>query len=129
MRTPAAVVIVAAVIGLGNGIGSGIVMTLGSDASPAVGRTQFLSGWRMFGDTGNALGPMALSAITSLFSLAVATVSLGAFALVGATWLGYWIQHSAAGHVHELAAEQRLLDTETTTAEPAGNPPFPHQEA
>jgi MFS family permease len=108
------VVIVAGVIGLGNGIGSGIVMTLGSDASPSVGRTQFLSGWRVFGDAGNALGPVALSIITTLFSLAAATVSLGAFSIVGAMWLGYWIRHSAAGHVHELAAEQRSNDSATT---------------
>jgi len=94
---------VAAIIGLGNGIGSGIVMTLGSDASPALGRAQFLSGWRLFGDSGNALGPVALSGITTAASLAVATVSLGVVGLVGAAWLGFWIRHSAAGHVHEIA--------------------------
>ena len=98
------VIIVASVLGLGNGIGSGIVMTLGSDASPEIGRTQFLSGWRLFGDTGNAAGPVLLSAITNLFTLGVATVCLGAFALVGAGWLGYWIRHSAAGQTHQKAA-------------------------
>ncbi|MDR2931408.1 MAG: MFS transporter [Propionibacteriaceae bacterium] len=92
-----AVIVVAIVLGLGNGIGAGIVMTLGSDASPAMGRTQFLSEWRLFGDTGGAAGPVILSGITAATSLAVATVSMGALALVGAAWLGYWIHHSAVG--------------------------------
>jgi len=98
-----AVIVVACVLGLGNGIGSGIVMTLGSDASPEVGRAQFLSGWRLLSDTGNAVGPLLLSAITIVSSLAAATVSLGGVAFVGAAWLGYWIRHSAAGTVHKRA--------------------------
>jgi len=97
----AAVIVVACILGLGNGIGSGIVMTLGSDASPEVGRAQFLSGWRLLADTGNAIGPLLLSAITIVASLAAATVSLGGVAFVGAVWLGYWIRHSAAGTMHK----------------------------
>jgi MFS family permease len=86
------VIIVACVLGLGNGIGSGIIMTLGSDASPDIGRQQFLSGWRLLSDSGQALGPVLLSAITTVASLAVATVSVGALTLVGTAWMGYWIQ-------------------------------------
>jgi len=94
------VIVVAVVMGLGNGIGAGIVMTLGSDVSPSVGRPQFLSGWRLFGDLGAALGPLILSAITTLASLAVAATAIGGLAFVGAGWLGYWIRHSAVGAVH-----------------------------
>jgi len=82
------VIAAAIVLGLGNGVGSGVVMTLGSDASPEFGRAQFLSGWRLMGDIGSTLGPLAISAITALASLAAATVSLGAFAVIGAVWLG-----------------------------------------
>ena len=38
--------LVAALMGLGNGISSGIVLTLGADASPPQNRAQFLGGWR-----------------------------------------------------------------------------------
>jgi len=93
-HTVATVIVVAVVLGLGNGIGSGIVMTLGSDASPAVGRAQFLSGWRLFADSGGAIGPLFMSAVTAAASLAAATVSVGGLALVGATWLGFWIRRS-----------------------------------
>ncbi|MCL2736327.1 MAG: MFS transporter [Propionibacteriaceae bacterium] len=104
-HSPGWVIVVACVLGLGNGIGSGIVMTLGSDASPPVGRPQFLSGWRLFGDTGNAVGPLLLSAVTSLFTLGVATVCLGVVAVGVAGWLGYWIRHSAAGTTHIRSQE------------------------
>jgi MFS family permease len=109
-HSPAAVTAVAAVLGLGNGIGSGIIMTLGSDASPEVGRPQFLSGWRLMSDTGNAVGPLALSGLTAVASLGVATVSLGGFAAVGAAWLAYWIRHSVIGSVHRSRSDQARLD-------------------
>ncbi|MCL2784307.1 MAG: MFS transporter [Propionibacteriaceae bacterium] len=89
-----AVIIVAAILGFGNGLGAGIVMVLGSDASPDVGRAQFLSGWRLLSDTGAALGPLVLSAITAVFTLGIAAVSLGIVAVAGAGWLGYWTRPS-----------------------------------
>ncbi len=86
-HTPWTIVAVAALLGLGNGISSGVVMTLGSDASPAVGRTKFLAGWRLVADTGQSVGPLVISAVTAVASLAAAAVALGAIALAGAGWL------------------------------------------
>ena len=56
--------LVAALMGLGNGISAGIVMTLGADASPADDRAQFLGGWRLCSDFGNAGGPLVISAVS-----------------------------------------------------------------
>src|SRR6478752_2925474 len=81
----------AVVLGLGNGIGAGLVMTLGADAAPADSRVQFLGGWRLMADLGNAAGPAAVSAITIAFPLGVAAVAMGAAALVGAGWLRVWL--------------------------------------
>ena len=86
-HTPWTIVAVAALLGLGNGISSGVVMTLGSDASPAVGRTKFLAGWRLVADTGNAVGPLVISAVAAFASLAAASVALGGVALAGAALL------------------------------------------
>jgi len=102
-HTVPVVIVAAVVLGFGNGIGSGVIMTLGSDASPDVGRAQFLSGWRLLGDSGGAVGPVLLSAITALASLAVATVAMGAVSVFGAAWLGYWIRRSDADSVHPPA--------------------------
>ncbi|MEE2567952.1 MFS transporter [Pseudarthrobacter sp. J64] len=59
-------------IGFGNGISSGLVMTLGADYSPDRGRGQFLGMWRFMSDAGSTGGPVLLSAVT-----AAATLSAG----------------------------------------------------
>lgn len=82
---------VAVVLGLGNGIGAGLVMTLGADASPVDARVQFLGGWRVMADLGNASGPALISALTLVAPLAVAAVAMGGAALVGAGWLRLWV--------------------------------------
>ena len=53
-------------IGFGNGIGSGMIMTLGADYSPLVGRAHFLGLWRLMSDIGSTGGPALLSAVTAL---------------------------------------------------------------
>ena len=82
--------LVSVIMGLGNGIGSGIVMTLGADASPDVGRAQFLGAWRLCADAGNAAGPLAVSAVTAVAALGPAVVVMGVVSLAGAALLGRW---------------------------------------
>jgi MFS family permease len=85
--------VVALLMALGNGIGSGIVMTLGADAAPPDARPQFLGGWRLFVDSGIAGGPLLVSAITVVAPLATACVVLGGVALAGGAWLARWVPH------------------------------------
>jgi len=75
--------VVGLVVGLGNGFGSGLVMTLGADHAPAVGRAEFLGLWRLVGDVGTAGGPLLLSAIQSIAGLGVAATSVGALGALG----------------------------------------------
>jgi MFS family permease len=84
------VALVMALIACGNGLGSGIVMTLGADASPAEGRAQFLGAWRLCGDIGNTGGPLLVSAVAAVAPLATACLVVGALVLGGAGWVGYW---------------------------------------
>ncbi|GAA2020218.1 MFS transporter [Terrabacter terrae] len=86
-----AVTAAATVLGVGNGLGAGLIMTLGADASPADGRAQFLGGWRLCADLGRAAGPLALSGLSAVLSLGASAVVLGAGALVGAGWLRIWV--------------------------------------
>jgi MFS family permease len=81
---------VMAVIALGNGLGSGIVMTLGADTAPAAGRAQYLGGWRLCGDIGNSGGPLLVSAVAAVAPLATACLVVGVLALVGTGWVGHW---------------------------------------
>jgi MFS family permease len=75
---------VGVVMGLGNGMGSGIVMTLGADFSPATGRASFLGVWRLVSDVGQAGGPLLVSAVAGLTSLGPASLAVGALGLFGA---------------------------------------------
>ncbi len=81
---------VTCLIAVGNGLGSGIVMTLGADSAPVVGRAQFLGGWRLCGDLGNTGGPLLVGLVASVAPLAWASVVLGVTGLVGTLWVGYW---------------------------------------
>ena len=65
-----ALLLASLLIGFGNGIGSGMVMTLGADYSPSPGRAQFLGVWRLLSDLGTTGGPALLSALTAAVSLA-----------------------------------------------------------
>jgi MFS family permease len=82
---------VGVLLGIGNGIGSGLIMTLSADAAPAIGRAQFLACWRLMSDSGSALGPLLMSAITLAFPLAAASVAMGLVAYVGAGWLRVYV--------------------------------------
>ena len=83
--------LVAMLMGLGNGIGSGIVMTLGADTSPAIGRLTFLGIWREVSDVGTSIGPVVLSAITALAGLAAGVVASGGVGFAAAVVLWVWI--------------------------------------
>lgn len=77
-----ALTVVACLLGFGNGIGSGMIMTLGADFSPALGRPQFLGLWRELSDLGSVGGPAMLSGLTAALSLGPAIAAAGVVALV-----------------------------------------------
>ncbi len=77
----------AMLMSVANGIGSGILMTLGADLADRRNPAPFLGAWRFTGDAGSAAAPLALSAITAALSLAVASGVMGALGLLGAAIL------------------------------------------
>ena len=107
MLTPLAhgtlgLLLAALLIGFGNGIGSGMIMTLGADYSPAAGRAHFLGVWRLISDIGSSCGPALLSGVTAMVSLAAGIWSSGLLGFAAAAVLWYWIprihrRHGASG--------------------------------
>ncbi|MBG0738092.1 MFS transporter [Paeniglutamicibacter antarcticus] len=83
--------LVSLLIGFGNGIGSGMIMTLGADYSPSPGRAQFLGIWRFLSDVGSSGGPALLAGLTAIATLAVGIAATGILGMVAATALWYWI--------------------------------------
>lgn len=90
------VALFAAMLGFGNGISAGVVMTIGSDASPALGRPQFLAGWRLTTGIGQAAGPLLITAIAAVAPLGVAAATIGAIGFGGAGWLWRWVREPQA---------------------------------
>ncbi len=100
--------IVAMVMSFGNGIGSGIMMTLGADAAPVLGRIKFLGIWRVLSDSGNAAGPVALALVASAYTLAAGIVGVGSIGLLAAAGLGVWVpRYSAFATPKAMAARRR----------------------
>ena len=67
--TPMTFAIAAILAGIGNGLGSGINMTLGTDLAPAEDRGRFLGIWRLIGDSGSLIGPSVIGFLASAWSL------------------------------------------------------------
>lgn len=88
---------VAMFLALSNGIGSGMLMTLGADLAPKANPAPFLGAWRFTGDLGGAAAPLAVAGLTALASLSVATGMVGVLGLIGAVLLGRYIPRYAPG--------------------------------
>ncbi|MHC3000381.1 major facilitator transporter [Microbacterium sp. HJ5] len=80
-----------AVLGVGNGLSSGILLTLGADVAPKNDPAPFLGSWRTLTDAGGAVSPLLVSGIAAVSSLAVATGVVGVIGLVGAVAFVRWV--------------------------------------
>ena len=81
----------AAVLGVGNGLSSGILLTLGADVAPVKDPAPFLGSWRTLTDAGGAAAPLVVSGVTAIASLSVAAAVMGAVGLLGALGFIRWI--------------------------------------
>lgn len=83
--------IAAIVMALGNGLGSGILMTLGADLADRTNPAPFLGAWRLTTDAGGAAAPLLVSLLISIASIVWAAVGLTALCLLGAGMLLRWL--------------------------------------
>ncbi|MFB7251741.1 MFS transporter [Microbacterium sp. NPDC056234] len=81
----------AAVLGVGNGLSSGILLTLGADVAPKGEPAAFLGSWRTLTDAGGAVAPLLVSGVTALASLPVAAGLMGVVGFIGALGFLRWI--------------------------------------
>lgn len=81
----------AAVLGVSNGLSSGILLTLGADVAPRADPAPFLGSWRTLTDAGGAISPLLVSGITAVTSLSIATGFVGGVALLGALAFVRWV--------------------------------------
>lgn len=81
----------AAMLGVGNGLSSGILLTLGADVAPKRNPAPFLGSWRTLTDAGGAIAPLLISGIIALASLPIAAAAMGVVGLIGAGGFLRWI--------------------------------------
>jgi len=89
----------AAVLGVGNGLSSGILLTIGADLAPKDDPAPFLGSWRTLTDAGGATTPLIVTGITAVSSLSFAAGAVGIIGLLGAVafirWLPRFLPHVA----------------------------------
>jgi MFS family permease len=83
----ASLMAVGALCGAGNGISSGLLMTIGSDLAPPEIRSQFLGLYRTFSDCGSLLGPLAVGVVAEHGGLAAAAWVACGIGALGAVWM------------------------------------------
>jgi MFS family permease len=91
------------VIGLGNGLSSGTMFTLGADLAPKEAAAEFLGIWRFVGDVGSTGGPVLVGGIADLLGLEWAALALAFVGFLSAATLATFVK-------------------ETLSAEPKTNP-------
>lgn len=75
---------VAMLLGLANGLGTGVVMIIGADLARRSGEAgQFLGLWRLIGDLGISIAPLLTGVLVDVASLAAASLTVAGLGLAG----------------------------------------------
>ena len=86
-ESAAMVVAGGAVIGIGNGMSAGTMLTLGSDLAPADAPGPFLAGIGAIQDGGRILGPLIVGAVAAVGDLGAAALALAGICGAIVAWL------------------------------------------
>lgn len=85
--TSMGVLVAGIVMGVGNGLSSGSLFTLGSDVAPAEGTASFLAAVSLLIDSGRILGPLLVGVVADARGLGSAAVALTVVMAAGLVWL------------------------------------------
>lgn len=91
-------VAVAALIGFGNGIGSGTMLTLGTDLAPKEARGEFLGVWRFISDGGHIGSPLVVGATADFLGLMVAPFIVSGVGAAAAVILWLFVPETLERH-------------------------------
>ena len=76
-------VVASMLIGVGNGFGAGINMTLGTDIAPSGAISEFLGIWRFMGDIGQTSGPAIVGGIAAVAGLGPGILAIAVCGFLG----------------------------------------------
>jgi MFS family permease len=90
--------IAASIVGIGNGLGSGTMLTLGADLAPSAARGEYLGIWRLIGDGGSMSGPLVAGAVADLVALPAAALAMSAAGLAAAGIFALFVPETLKKH-------------------------------
>ena len=93
-RVPALFVVAAVLVAIGNGIGSGINMTMSTDLAPPVHTVEFLAVWRTITDAGGAAGPVIIGFTSAALGISAAAPVVGTIGLAGAAVMAFGVDET-----------------------------------
>jgi MFS family permease len=82
------------VMGLGNGMGAGSMMTLGADLAPPHLTGEFLGIWRLIGDSGRAISPIIVGAVADAVGIVVTTGAIAGLGVIAAATLATFVRET-----------------------------------
>lgn len=98
-------ILIGLLIGFSNGIGSGSMLTLGTDLTPSERPGEFLAVWRLVGGIGDMGGPVVVGGVADVFGLILAPFFVAALGLCGALTFGLFVPETLEKRSSVPAAE------------------------
>jgi hypothetical protein len=93
---------------LANGVGSGIILVIGSDLAPKGERNEFLASYRLLVDAGVAATPILISVTTALIGLAGAMFTLTGVGVIGAAMAHRYLPRRAKASEQTLPISENM---------------------
>jgi len=91
------VALAGALIGVGNGLSSGTMMTLGADLAPEDSTSQFLAGFASLQDWGQIAGPLLVGWVAAGAGLAASAAALGVVLFIGVGLIVWTVGETRSG--------------------------------
>lgn len=105
---PTSFLAVGLLMSLANGVGSGIILVIGSDLAPKGQRNEFLASYRLLVDAGVAITPILMAGITALLGLAAAMFSLTGAGIIGAAMAHHYLPRRAKASEQTLPVSENM---------------------
>ncbi|MEM8708141.1 MAG: MFS transporter [Actinomycetota bacterium] len=90
------VAVASVLIGVGNGVTSGAVLTLGADLAPEGDEGPYLAGFTLVSNMGLFVGPLVVGVVADLAGLDVSAFALGAILMAGVAWIALVVGETGA---------------------------------
>lgn len=105
--TTTEVVVAGAVIGIGNGLSAGTMLTYGSDLAPADSTGPFLAGLAAMQDAGRVVGPLVVGVVGASAGLGAAAFALAGLLMTAVLWIVVLIGETSR-HQHDTPGSDRV---------------------